>query len=90
MKVPGFTAEVSLYQTSSFYQQHTAGVTLTAAGVIPTLRPIGDGLFGCECVCIPGDCACWLPGDQEVTWCYSTNINACCAALVISRLPWWL
>jgi hypothetical protein len=47
MKMPGFTAETSLYQSSQYYQMATSKNSLTHLPVLPQLRPLftNRGLF---------------------------------------------
>jgi len=69
MKMPGFTAEVSLYQTRETYRQRPTGVIPSARpmGVIPSatgIVPAAGGpqcLWGYPCISYP---------DDSVGYCY--------------------
>ena len=59
MKMPGFTAEASLYQTSRYYQLRTVRTDDAVGHVIPTQRGITPFSAGGSRQCRPdttGDC----------------------------------
>ena len=63
MKVPGFTADASLYRSTKHYVRRVTGVpTLNAVAVVPQLRQTfdigGDCTLFCDCNLASGSCFC--------------------------------
>jgi hypothetical protein len=73
-KIPGFTAEASMYKTSARYHALVAGsYRQTDGGISPQFRIWWPGMPGCNpnCVCIsPVSCPCCIgPGPGgPITW----------------------
>lgn len=65
MNLPGFTAEESLYKTSSHYQGSTGGLT-AGRGVQAALK-ISPGLAATcgRCTCDPGQCCETTNGGKD-------------------------
>ncbi len=62
VRMPGYTAEDSLYESSEGYRSATCkNLVANAAGVKPQLRPLGTGGKSCipGCLCFTSkDCPC--------------------------------
>lgn len=85
MTLPGFSAEVSLYQSSAHYQVSPTSAGLRQGGellILPAMRPFG--FVGCRCT--PSWCCCGI--GPLVCCCRMSNPEECfCDSDIFESAP---